>query len=64
MIFGGFAQFFVTWLIEATGLPIAPSFYVMFGAAVGIVAAFFLVDRARDVHLPALETQTPSIRAT
>ena len=33
MIFGGFAQFFVTWLIEATGSPIAPSFYVMFGAA-------------------------------
>jgi hypothetical protein len=32
MIFGGFAQFFVTWLIEATGSPIAPSFYVMFGA--------------------------------
>jgi MFS transporter, MHS family, proline/betaine transporter len=28
MIFGGFAQFFVTWLIEATGSPIAPSFYV------------------------------------
>jgi hypothetical protein len=24
MIFGGFAQFFVTWLIEATGSPIAP----------------------------------------
>ena len=23
MIFGGFAQFFVTWLIEATGSPIA-----------------------------------------
>jgi hypothetical protein len=30
-----FAQFFVTWLIEATGSPIAPSFYVMFGAAAG-----------------------------
>jgi MFS family permease len=53
MIFGGFAQFFVTWLIEATGSPIAPSFYVMFGAAVGILATFFLVDRAWDVRLPA-----------
>jgi hypothetical protein len=48
MIFGGFAQFFVTWLIEATGSPIAPSFYVMFGAAVGIAATFFLIDRAWD----------------
>jgi MFS transporter, MHS family, proline/betaine transporter len=28
MIFGGFARFFVTWLIEATGLWIAPSFVI------------------------------------
>jgi MFS family permease len=56
MIFGGFAQFFVTWLVEATGSPIAPSFYVMFGAAVGLVAALFLVDRALDVRLPTLDT--------
>ena len=62
MIFGGFAQFFVTWLIEATGSPIAPSFYVMFGAAIGVVAACFLVDRARDVRLPTLETVTPRTR--
>ena len=59
MIFGGFAQFFVTWLIEATGSPIAPSFYVMFGAAIGLMAAFFLVDRAQDVCIPTLETITP-----
>jgi MFS family permease len=51
MIFGGFAQFFVTWLIEATGSPLAPSFYVMFGAAIGLVAAFFLIDRAEDANL-------------
>ena len=62
MIFGGFAQFFVTWLIAATGSPIAPSFYVMFGAAVGVVAAFFLVDRAREVRLPTLETVPPTIK--
>lgn len=42
-IFGGFAPFFVTWLIEVTGSPIAPAFYVTFGAAVGVVATFFLV---------------------
>ena len=52
LIFGGFAQFFVTWLIEATSSPIAPSFYVMFGAAIGLVAAFFLVDPSRSVRLP------------
>ena len=63
MLVGGFAQFFVTWLIEATGSPIAPSFYVMFGAAIGIVAAFFLIDRARDVRLPALEPVASPIDA-
>jgi hypothetical protein len=62
MIFGGFAQFFVTWLIKATGSPIAPSFYVMFGAAIGVVAAFFLVDRAHEVCLPTLEAVTPSFK--
>jgi MFS transporter, MHS family, proline/betaine transporter len=50
MIFGGFAQFFVTWLIEVTGSPIAPSFYVMFGAAIGVVATFFLINRAWDAQ--------------
>jgi MFS transporter, MHS family, proline/betaine transporter len=57
MMFGGFAQFFVTWLIDATGSPIAPAFHVMFGAAAGLLAAFFLVDRAREVRLPAVETR-------
>jgi MFS transporter, MHS family, proline/betaine transporter len=58
MIFGGFAQFFVTWLIEVTGSPIAPSFYVMFGAAAGITAGFFLVERVRDGRLPTLKALT------
>jgi MFS transporter, MHS family, proline/betaine transporter len=56
MVFGGFAQFSVTWLIDATGSPIAPAFYAMFGAATGLLAAFFLVDRARDARLPAIDT--------
>jgi hypothetical protein len=33
----------------------------MFGMAVGLVAAFFLVERAHDVRLPALVTVTPII---
>jgi hypothetical protein len=32
MLFGGFAPFFVTWLIQTTGLPVAPAFYVKFGS--------------------------------
>jgi len=50
MLFGGFAQFFVTWLIQATGTPIAPAYYLMFGAAVGLLAALFLRERARDAQ--------------
>jgi hypothetical protein len=30
------------------GSPIAPAFYVMFGVAISLVAAFFLVDRAQN----------------
>jgi hypothetical protein len=52
MAFAGFAPFFVTWLIEATGSSIAPVFYVMFGAAISLVATFFLVDRAHEARLP------------
>lgn len=48
MLFGGFAQLIVTWLIAVTGTPLAPSYYVMFGAVVGIVAAVFIADRYRE----------------
>jgi MFS transporter, MHS family, proline/betaine transporter len=51
MVFGGFAPFFVTWLIGVTGSPVAPAFYVLFGAAVGLLAAFFLKERAREARL-------------
>jgi MFS family permease len=46
MIFGGFAQFIVTWLIRSTGSPMAPAFYVMFGVALGLLAAFFVRNQA------------------
>jgi MFS transporter, MHS family, proline/betaine transporter len=50
-LFGGFAQFFVTWLIKVTGSPIAPAFYVMFGTACGLAAALLLKDRTREAEL-------------
>ena len=40
-IFGGFGQFIVTWLIAATGNPMAPAWYVM-----GCCAATLLALRA------------------
>jgi len=51
MLFGGFAQLIVTWLIGFTGTPLAPAFYVMFGAVVGFVAAAFIADRHREMAL-------------
>jgi MFS family permease len=60
MLFGGFAQFFVTWLIEATGTPIAPAYYLMFGAAVGLLAALFLRERAHDAQLLVTEIVEPT----
>ena len=44
MLFGGFAQFIVTWLIHETGLPVAPVFYVIFAAVLGLLGSMFLVD--------------------
>ncbi len=40
-IFGGFGQFIVTWLIAATGNPMAPAWYV-----IGCCAATLLALRA------------------
>ena len=60
MVFGGFAQFFVTWLIQVTGSPVAPAFYVMFGAAAGLLAAFFLKERARIADLSIADVVEPS----
>jgi MFS transporter, MHS family, proline/betaine transporter len=60
MLFGGFAQFFVTWLIQATGTPIAPAYYLMFGAAVGLLAAFFLKERARDASFLVTDAVEPT----
>ena len=59
MLFGGFAQFFVTWLIHVTGTPIAPAFYLMFGAAVGLFAVMFLAERAGDAHLAVSDVVEP-----
>jgi MFS transporter, MHS family, proline/betaine transporter len=42
LIFGGFAQTFVTWLIALTGSPLAPVLYVMIGVAIALVAVVAL----------------------
>jgi MFS family permease len=59
MLFGGFAPFFVTWLIHATGTPIAPAFYLMFGSAVGLFAVLFLTERAGEAQLAVPDIVEP-----
>jgi MHS family proline/betaine transporter-like MFS transporter len=37
-IFGGFGPFIIAWLISATGSKAAPSYYLIFAAAVSLTA--------------------------
>ncbi|VVE28156.1 Proline/betaine transporter [Pandoraea commovens] len=37
-IFGGFAPFIITWLIQVTGSKLAPSFYLMGAAVISMMA--------------------------
>jgi len=46
-IFGGFAPFIGTALIQATGNPTAPAYYVMFGGVLGLIAVYFVREGAR-----------------
>jgi MFS family permease len=51
MLFGGFAQLIVTWLIRVTGTPLAPAFYVMFGAVVGTAGVMLMLDHYKEEKL-------------
>jgi MFS family permease len=54
-VFGGSAQFFVTWLIRATGNPLAPAWYMFSGVIVGLAALTLLPETAPvKVGAPAL----------
>lgn len=47
-IFGGFAPFVAVWLIHKTGTPIAPVYYLMFGALVSGLATLSIRETAFD----------------
>ncbi len=47
-IFGGFAQFIVTWLIDRTGSLNSPAWYVIGCGLLAFVAAMFVTDRANQ----------------
>lgn len=46
-MFGGFGPYICTWLIRATGQPLAASYWVVAVSALTIVAAFFI---PKDLH--------------
>jgi MHS family proline/betaine transporter-like MFS transporter len=46
-IFGGFAPFLATWLITATGSPIAPTWYVI---AAGVVSGALIMSLRETAH--------------
>ena len=45
-IFGGFAPYISTFLIRASGDPLAPAFYVMFAGVLSFIGTLFVVERA------------------
>lgn len=61
MIFGGFAQVIVTWLIQETGLVLAPVLYAVVGAIFGIIGCFLLKEnadlRCDSMQISALDAQ-------
>jgi MFS family permease len=44
MIFGGFAQLIVTWLIQVSGTPLALALYVIFGAVLGFLGTLGMIE--------------------
>jgi len=58
-IFGGFAPFIMQALVTATGLALAPAFWVMLTSVAGLVSVCFLKESARKPlpgALPSVET--------
>lgn len=47
-VFGGFAQFFVTWLLHVTGNAMAPAWFLMVAIALSTVVLFWIEDRTHD----------------
>jgi MHS family proline/betaine transporter-like MFS transporter len=53
-IFGGFASFFVTWLIMRTGSNMAPAFYVMLAAFLSLIGTLLARSYRQEISKDAL----------
>ncbi|MDF8360103.1 MFS transporter [Achromobacter anxifer] len=47
-VFGGFAQFFVTWLLHVTANPMSPAWFLMVATALSTLVLFWIDDRTHD----------------
>ena len=54
-VFGGFTPFVSTWLIAMTHNSLSPSFYIMFTAALSIIALVFVQRRRYPRFAPTAE---------
>ena len=45
-VFGGFAPFIATWLIDTTGSPLSPAYYVLVAAVLTALVIFRLPESA------------------
>ncbi|MDR3671570.1 MAG: MFS transporter [Holophaga sp.] len=53
LVFGGFAQFFLTWIFKLTGSSLAPVYYVMGGLALGFIGAMLMPEsKDEDLTVP------------
>jgi MHS family proline/betaine transporter-like MFS transporter len=49
MTFGGFASLILTWLISATGTPMAPAIYVIFAAAFSLLGVLLGYRQPKEI---------------
>jgi len=61
LVFGGFAQFFLTWIFKLTGSPLSPVYYVMGGIALGFIGTLFMPASQADApaSVPAVTPVLP-----
>jgi MFS family permease len=55
-VFGGSTQFLVAWIIHVTGNPLAPAWYMLAAATIGLIAMVLLPETAPVRYRPARQS--------
>jgi MFS family permease len=51
MLFGGFAQFIVTWLIKVTNTPLSVTYYLLIAISISLIAAIFYTEQEDSSYI-------------